>query len=205
MMVVDATPREVLKKTVEKIAKKHGIRVKVVERRGRTVKSMLQKSNPFGVMKCKDKECIICRKGMDVDCRKRGVVYQIECMEEGCGKKYIGQTGRSIHERFKGHEQRVGRRGNNRIGMGPVEKHRQEHGGKDFEYRVGIKDNLYGKATRRMISEAVRIEGLDKEEGFNRKQGWTYTPLFREGPRNGNEGSFLEELIDDIEELEGGV
>ena len=64
---------------------------------------------------------------------------------------------------------------------------------------------MYGKATKRMISEAVRIEGLDKEEGFNRKQGWTYTPLFREGPRNGNEGSFLEELIDDIEELEGGV
>ena len=205
LMVVDATPREVLKKTVEKVAKKHGVRVKVVERRGKTVKGMLQKSNPFGIVKCKERDCVICRKDMGIDCRKRGVVYQIECREEGCGKKYIGQTGRTIHERFKGHEQRIGRRGNNRIGMGPVEKHRQEHGGKDYEYKVEIKDSLYGKATKRMISEAVRIEGLDREECFNRKQGWTYTPMFRESRDNCNEGSFLEGLVADIEELEGGM
>ena len=44
LMVVDATPGERLKRVVEKIAKKYGIKMKVIERRGRTMKTMFQKS-----------------------------------------------------------------------------------------------------------------------------------------------------------------
>ena len=99
-MVVDATPGERLKRVVEKTAKKYGIKMKVIERRGRTMKTMFQKSNPFGVVGCSERDCVVCKGGMGVDCRKRGVVYEIGCEEEGCGKKYIGQTGRTLYERL---------------------------------------------------------------------------------------------------------
>ena len=203
LMVVDATPGEKLKKTVERIAKKHGIRVKVIERRGRTTKGMLQKSNPFGIMPCREDDCVICRNNMGVDCRKRGVVYQIECEEQNCGKKYIGQTGRTLYERFKGHEQRIGHRVDGRA-VGPLEKHREEHGDSEFRYKVNIKDQLYGKATKRMISETVRIDGLDDETSFNRKKGWTCAPLYKERICRGDE-SFENQLVDEIGGLEMSV
>ena len=44
---VNATLNEVLKKKIKQSAKKHRIKVKVVERRRNTVKKMLQKSDPF--------------------------------------------------------------------------------------------------------------------------------------------------------------
>ena len=198
LMVVDATPGERLKRVVEKIAKKYGIKMKVIERRGRTMKTMFQKSNPFGVVGCSERDCVICKGGMGVDCRKRGVVYEIGCEEEGCGKKYIGQTGRTLYERLKQHEQIVGNRGN-RGPMGPVEKHREEHRNRDFKYSVRIKDNLYGRATRRMISEAVQIESLDKNISFNRKQGWTFASMYRE--RDYSNDGFGEDLVEEIEYL----
>ena len=198
LMVVDATPGERLKRVVEKTAKKYGIKMKVIERRGRTMKTMFQKSNPFGVVGCSERDCVVCKGGMGVDCRKRGVVYEIGCEEEGCGKKYIGQTGRTLYERLKQHEQIVGNRGN-RGPMGPVEKHREEHRNRDFKYSVRIKDNLYGRATRRMISEAVQIESLDKNISFNRKQGWTFASMYRE--RDYSNDGFGEDLIEEIEYL----
>ena len=75
LMVVDETPGERLKRVVEKIAKKYGIKMKVIERRGRTMKTMFQKSNPFGFVGCSERDCVVCKGGMGVDCRKRGVVF----------------------------------------------------------------------------------------------------------------------------------
>ena len=43
-MVVDATPKECLKKAVEKVAKLHKLKVKVVEHRGRTIKKHVAKN-----------------------------------------------------------------------------------------------------------------------------------------------------------------
>ena len=103
VMFVNATPKERLKKKIEQLAKKHKMKIKVVERRGNTMKKLIQKSDPFNRIKCNEDDCIICREGMDVDCRKRGVIYEIECMEDGCKKKYVGQTGRSLYERMKEH------------------------------------------------------------------------------------------------------
>ena len=180
IMIVDASPGEVLKRTIQKEAKKHNVKIKVLERRGITVKNKLQKSNPFERTKCRKEDCVTCRKNIDVDCRRRGVVYEIECKEDGCGRKYIGQTGRTIYERMKEHVRKVG---NDRVDLvtGAVEQHSREcHKGRDFKFQVRVKDNNFGKPTRRMITEAVRIDSLDKKKCFNRKLGWTNTMLYRE-------------------------
>ena len=60
VMYVNATPNERLKKKIEQLAKKRRIKVKVVERRGNTVKKLIQKSDPFSKVKCGENDCIIC-------------------------------------------------------------------------------------------------------------------------------------------------
>jgi hypothetical protein len=47
VLFVEATPDSDYRKRVEAIVKKHDMKIKVVERVGQTVKSMLQRSNPF--------------------------------------------------------------------------------------------------------------------------------------------------------------
>ena len=178
VMVVDATPKECLKKAVEKVAKLHKLKVKVVERRGRTIKNMLQKSNPFPTRKCSKNDCVICMNDMGIDCRKRGVVYEVFCKERGCGKKYVGQTGRTIYERMKDHMAQ--NKNMDRAGVSALEKHKHEsHGGKEYEYGVRVIDNAYGRPSKRMLSEMVRIESMKDNECFNRKRGWSYTQPFR--------------------------
>ena len=180
IMIVDASPGEILKRTIQREAKKHNIKIKVVERRGMTVKTKLQKSDPFERKKCKKDDCVTCKKEIDIDCRRRGVVYEIECKEDNCGKKYIGQTGRTVYERMKEHVRKVG---TDRVDVivGAVEQHSKEcHRGRDFKFQVRIKDNNFGRPTRRMITEAVRIDSLDKKKCFNRKLGWANTMLYRE-------------------------
>lgn len=39
-----------------------------------------------------------------VDTAPRGVVYELKCKSEGCGKVYIGESGRSCEERLKEHQ-----------------------------------------------------------------------------------------------------
>jgi len=96
MLFVDATSESVVKKRVETVVKRNGMKVKVVERAGTTMKQMLQKSDPFPLTGCGRRMCVMCENEMGVDCRTRGCVYEIECKEEGCGKKYVGMTGRSV-------------------------------------------------------------------------------------------------------------
>merc|ERR1712240_644371 len=173
VMFVNATPNEILKKKVERIAKKYKLKIKVVERRGRTVKSMLQKSDPFTKMECSETDCVICRDGMNVDCRRRGIVYEIECKEEGCDKKYIGQTGRSLYERMKEHDTYDERDRENE--SKPVARHSyDEHEGKKIRFDVKVKGNAYGKPSRRMLTEAVYIDDMRMSESMNGKRGWTH-------------------------------
>ena len=172
-MFVNATPNEILKKKVEKIAKKYKLKIKVVERRGRTVKSMLQKSDPFKKLECSETDCVICREGMDIDCRRRGIVYEIECKEEGCNKKYIGQTGRSIYERIKEHNTYNER--DREDDSKPLAKHSfDEHEGKKVKFNVKVKGNTYGKPSRRMLTEAVCIDDMMMFESMNEKKGWSH-------------------------------
>ena len=174
VMVVDATPNECLKKAVEKVAELHKVRVKVVERRGRTIKSMLQKSNPFPLRKCAKRDCVLCVNDMGVDCRKRGVVYEVFCKERGCGKKYVGQTGRTLYERMRDHM--IQNKNEEHAGVSALEKHKHEsHGGREYEYGIKVRDSTYGRPTKRLLSEMIRIEGMNERECFNRKRGWSYT------------------------------
>ena len=60
VLFVPSTPKGKLKHMYENEIKKSGIRMKVVERTGRTLKSQLQTSTPFRTGGCTRTDCLIC-------------------------------------------------------------------------------------------------------------------------------------------------
>ena len=38
-----------------------------------------------------------------VDCNTKNVIYNIECLKSGCRQQYIGETKKSLKERFNQH------------------------------------------------------------------------------------------------------
>jgi len=95
---VDATPGSQLSKQVQNVFRKCNLNVCVIERSGRTIKQMLTKSNPFQTTSCK---CIVCLASGRNICHVRDCVYKISCSE--CSHKYIGETSRSLKERYMEH------------------------------------------------------------------------------------------------------
>ena len=84
---------------------------------------------------------------MDVDYRKRGVVYEIECMEDGCKKKYVGQTGHSLYERMKEHN--VYNEKDRENESKPVARHSyEEHQGRKIRFGVKVIGHIYGRPTK---------------------------------------------------------
>ena len=76
----------------------------MIEKSGISVKKQLYNSDPFPSSNCSDKDCKVCPNKAKVNCKDREVVYTISCSE--CQDKrglYIGETARSVGERFKEH------------------------------------------------------------------------------------------------------
>ena len=93
VLFVPSTPKGKLKHMYEKEIKKSGIRIKVVERTGRTLKSQLQTSNPFKEGGCRRMDCFICTTTRKGNCEREGVTYRIGCLGENCRKgKYKGES-----------------------------------------------------------------------------------------------------------------
>ena len=83
--------------------KKSDLRVKVVEGTGKSIKSMLQKSDPFNTSDCQPPqrdECPVCASG-NGGCRREGVTYEITC--DSCSHIYVGETPDNTHHRGKQH------------------------------------------------------------------------------------------------------
>ena len=103
-MFVDSTLKSELSEKLRKILKKYNIKIKVQEKAGSSIKKLLTKLNPFKNPYCKDNTCRACinsnSNNNNLNCKSRDVVYEILCE---CGDTYIGETSRSIDERFIEH------------------------------------------------------------------------------------------------------
>ena len=99
---IPATPGGELKSELQRKVNEAGIKLKIIEKTGYTLKRILQKTSITKEKECNDINCMICRtsdrKGL---CRKEGVTYEIQCKE--CNDKYIGETGRNGHARMQEH------------------------------------------------------------------------------------------------------
>ena len=79
VMFVQATPGEILRKRVEDIVTKAGFKIKVIEKGGRTVRSLLQKSDVSSSLTCTDIACPVCSTTGKGGCQVEGVVYRVWC------------------------------------------------------------------------------------------------------------------------------
>ena len=99
VMFVQPTKNSELKRKIQEIAKRNKMKVRVVERAGLTMKKVLQRSDPYMRKRCERNDCPVCDMGKPGECSTRGRGYQLTCKEDG--RKYRGQTGRSLCERVK--------------------------------------------------------------------------------------------------------
>ena len=105
VVFIPTTPNSILKKKYEQQINATNVKMKVVERRGTTLLSSLQKTKPLR-RKCKD-DCMVCASctnGRDRNskCRKENVTYEIVC--KICQKNYVGETARNLKTRANEHD-----------------------------------------------------------------------------------------------------
>ena len=106
-------------------------------------------------------------------CKKREVVYCIECKDCEEEYKYIGETSRSLGERFEEHLACMNDK------QSVFFNHKTEcHSGLNFNYTVSVLNNTHiGDPMRRQVSEAVCINEFAPK--LNRKEEWTTGRLLK--------------------------
>ena len=143
-----------------------------------SIKGELQRSNPYGWKHCNRNDCITCNLDIQINCRTRGNVYEMECVQcrETVSKKYRGQSGRSIYEQMKEHILNWQQKDEESY----LHKHSLDcDGGGIFDIDVKLMAKCFGRPTERMITESVKIEELSDENTMNSKSEWTYVRLPR--------------------------
>ncbi|EYC40623.1 hypothetical protein Y032_0604g557 [Ancylostoma ceylanicum] len=85
-------------KDVNQIAKSSGLPIKLIFRPPPNLRSLLVSSRIYEE-KCGRSGCTYCTERKI--CQLQGTVYMVTC--NGCGQKYIGETGRPLHKRLDEH------------------------------------------------------------------------------------------------------
>ena len=181
---VDATPGSALAEKCRREFERAGLRVKVVERSGRSIKRTLVKSNPFKKQGCNRTGCQVCALGGEVDCKARGVHYKISC--EGTDVKgdtcvdvnYEGETSRSTGERFGGHMSVIRSKREQVRQESFLYKHMWEsHNGEVPPLKIEVLRKFPGDPALRQATEAVSIRM--NRPPLNGKNEWTNEPRKR--------------------------
>ena len=186
-------------------------RVKIIERVGTSLESILCSKNPWSQEMCGRRDCHVCKEGSKSlgQCRKEGVIYSLTCQvcaRKGVRKKYWGETGRSSYERCKEHWDLW----RNRKESSCLWKHSmEEHGGGLKEEDVLVKVEEQSRTTlSRQVGEGVRIEEEEPGALLNSKSefGHNRVPRLRiemgntilRGERVFEEGRTREELEEEL-------
>ena len=177
IIFINATPSSELQKRLQSTINKNGAKIKVVERSGLKVISLLQKNNPFDKKDCRDMKCFICNTSKDGGCRKTGVVYQINC-EDPCPFKYTGQSGSNAYTRGLKHIEDYEKKRE----TSPLWKHCVlAHNSEKKIFIMKVIDSVRHDPTKRQILEAIRIHNTDPAISMNDRSEWNITTLPRTG------------------------
>ena len=184
---VPTTPGGTLMKMLRKVAEeeeKEGIKFKIMEVGGRTMKREVQRSNPTATQGCVEGDCIACNieRGKGGDCRRNNVNYEIECQlcPEGQRPVYIGETARNLYTRAKEHMDggKRKRTDEEEDGTSFVRKHMDLcHKGSESKFKARVtKANT--DSFSRQIREGVLIRRCEKSM-LNSKSEWFQPPIFQ--------------------------
>ena len=176
VLFVQATKNELLRKELQREADKCGLRVKVVEKGGKSLKSLLQRSDISPQMSCGYEDCVICKTKEDGRCGKENCGYKIYCKR--C-KTQLNPQGELVPAEMHGESSRCARvrcgehyaalrRGKN---SNLFEHVRDFHNGDEsVEFGFEVTGLFQRDTLGRQLEEAMRIESFggtrmnDKEE-----------------------------------------
>lgn len=136
------------------------------------MKRKLVKSYPFKRITCNERKCAVCKIDPRINCKKRGVVYQIACGgvdSEGnsCSATYIGESARSIAERIEEH---VCAYDNKRETSVFAQHINEKHDGIHQDLKLSILATCPADAMLRQITEATYIKEFNPD--LNMKEEW---------------------------------
>ena len=116
-IIIPSTPNSELLLRLRKVADQEaipGLKFKVLEKGGVTIKHKVQVSNPTATPGCPETDCVACRteRGKGGSCRKGNIQYEMECRlcKEETDRQtdadrtvYIGETSRNLFTRGQEH------------------------------------------------------------------------------------------------------
>eukprot|EP00794_Sanderia_malayensis_P013424 gene13424-14803_t len=103
VIFIQSTPGSELKSKYQNEIDRCGVRIRVVEKAGRSLKSRLQRSDPFKEASCNCETCLIGGRG---SCSKDGINYEIACVgceQQGRDVKYHGESSKNGYTHGKQH------------------------------------------------------------------------------------------------------
>lgn len=170
VLFIPATPNGELKKEVQQEISRSRVKIKVIERNGTPLTSLLQKSDPTKTKGCQREDCFVCTSGGKGDCTKNNIVYEIKC--DDCGSKCVGESARNAYTRGKEHEKLL----HEKEKSSPLWTHCMEkHGGNIQRFKMSVKKSFYNDAMLRQITEAVHIRKTPGDKCMNGKDEWSTT------------------------------
>ena len=160
----------------EELSEKANIKVGVVERAGRSIKSLLPglRSNDD----CGRADCMLHTTGGKGDCNQEGVVYAGECLlckAKGKSSIYIGESSRSAYFRGKQHLKAIKEPKNknnkdeekgNAFAKHLLEHHKDEKDPKPFKMSI---IDTYRRPLQREIREGIEIYRCNADIPMNSK------------------------------------
>ena len=178
VLFVTMTPNGELKRRYEKEIRKSGLRIKVIERAGRTLKSQLQTSNPFREKICGRVDCFVCTTSNIGNCDTEGITYKIQCEAGNCTNDiYKGESSNSGYTRGGQHLRDLHAKS---VQNSPLWRHCVEkHNGQIQRFAMSITGTYRNDSMLRQISEAVQIDNVDPVHLMNTRAEWRMTRVPR--------------------------
>ena len=178
---VPPTPNGELAKKLREIAEKEvdaGVKFKIVETGGSSIKSQLQKPNPTASPGCEEPDCLPCKNGRGTggNCRQSNVEYEFECQlcPENSRGVYLGETSRNLYSRAKEHLSNYRTGGEKSF----IRKHQlKKHNGEEGVFKAKVTAS-YRDCLSRQVGEGVSIR-RSKVEVLNGKSEWHQPALWR--------------------------
>ena len=180
VLFVPRTPHSELAKMIREdertISKLSGYRIKIVERCGTKLVDLLRNKGASYAQPCNREKCHPCNPTNQpagrIPCWDRSVLYRaycIPCKDKGITAEYIGETGKSLHQRSVSHYEAFRyRRTHSFMIRHQVRSHPLEDlENTRFGWEVISKEPT---CLRRQVSEAIRIKESRDKESLQRDQ-----------------------------------
>ena len=173
VLFVQSTPGGVLRNAIEKVVCDSGLKVRVVEKGGRKVQSLLMKTDVSETIQCGRPECVICLSGGKGPCNREGVCYSItclKCLDVGKKTQMFGETGRTGRIRCGEHWKALVDKKNSNL----WEHCLSVHGGEEVAFRFDVVSSHTGDPLGRQLTEAMNIQMAAMCDGYslNDKGEW---------------------------------